>query len=446
MTWINIQQAENNSEKNIIFMPSFLSDGLSSNVQLSFGQRRIKAIVKTTTSQSIEVNDYSNPMQIYLSANLLNELLVQTEITYQLKIHDNECTIGPIIGLHLGEQQYYYHNRHMKQYIDSMHDYQSIGGLIIAFKDGSIDETENCVYGLYYHDRKKQWRYGKFPLPSVIFRRAYKTTQDLADRLYKKTNGNLFNSISLTKWDVYLKIREYQTFKEFLPETAKVINGQDVKKFLRKHSEIILKPADLSRARGICIIKTVSTETFLLFDYSNGVLLKTIVDNIKLQEFLRSGNFLNGNYIAQPYINLAKINNSPWDIRVVMQKNRKKQWQCNGIECRLAGKEHLITNISRGGSALSIREATSLSFGEQFTTVIKAKVKDAAFEFCRIMEQTNEHFAEFGLDLAFDTNQKLWFIEANTRPSFKGFKTMDLNNYYHISTAPIHYAASLAGF
>ncbi|QGS69213.1 hypothetical protein CV093_15500 [Oceanobacillus sp. 143] len=186
MTWINIQQAENNSEKNIIFMPSFLSDGLSSNVQLSFGQRRIKAIVKTTTSQSIEVNDYSNPMQIYLSANLLNELLVQTEITYQLKIHDNECTIGPIIGLHLGEQQYYYHNRHMKQYIDSMHDYQSIGGLIIAFKDGSIDETENCVYGLYYHDRKKQWRYGKFPLPSVIFRRAYKTTQDLADRLYKK--------------------------------------------------------------------------------------------------------------------------------------------------------------------------------------------------------------------------------------------------------------------
>ncbi|QGS69943.1 hypothetical protein CV093_15505 [Oceanobacillus sp. 143] len=124
--------------------------------------------------------------------------------------------------------------------------------------------------------------------------------------MIQKTNGNLFNSISLTKWDVYLKIREYQTFKEFLPETAKVINGQDVKKFLRKHSEIILKPADLSRARGICIIKTVSTETFLLFDYSNGVLLKTIVDNIKLQEFLRSGNFLNGNYIAQPYINLAK--------------------------------------------------------------------------------------------------------------------------------------------
>jgi D-alanine-D-alanine ligase-like ATP-grasp enzyme len=56
------------------------------------------------------------------------------------------------------------------------------------------------------------------------------------------------------------------------------------------------------------------------------------------------------------------------------------------------------------------------------------------------------HFAEFGIDLAIDKDKNLWLIEANVFPSFKGFKTMDLQTYLGIRYTPFLYALSLTQF
>ena len=78
--------------------------------------------------------------------------------------------------------------------------------------------------------------------------------------------------------------------------------------------------------------------------------------------------------------------------------------------------------------------------------MMKENVKKAAFRFCQILDKTNEHFAEIGLDFACDIDKNVWFIEANTKPSFQGFQSISEKNYSYLSTAPLHYAASLAGF
>jgi hypothetical protein len=62
------------------------------------------------------------------------------------------------------------------------------------------------------------------------------------------------------------------------------------------------------------------------------------------------------------------------------------------------------------------------------------------------MDKMGEHFAEFGMDVAFDINKNLWLIEANVFPSFKGFKVMDYNNYLNIRYTPLIYAVSLTEF
>ena len=48
--------------------------------------------------------------------------------------------------------------------------------------------------------------------------------------------------------------------------------------------------------------------------------------------------------------------------------------------------------------------------------------------------------------LGIDEDKKIWIIEANVFPSFKGFKTMDHETYLKIRYAPIQYSASIAGF
>jgi glutathione synthase/RimK-type ligase-like ATP-grasp enzyme len=62
------------------------------------------------------------------------------------------------------------------------------------------------------------------------------------------------------------------------------------------------------------------------------------------------------------------------------------------------------------------------------------------------MDASGEHFAEFGIDIAIDTNKNLWLIEANVFPSFKGFKKMDRDTYLSIRYMPILYALSLTQF
>jgi hypothetical protein len=145
---------------------------------------------------------------------------------------------------------------------------------------------------------------------------------------------------------------------------------------------------------------------------------------------------------------LAKIQGSAWDIRVVMQKNIKHEWVCHGIECRLAKGGKLITNISRGGSALSISEALKLSFGSKVVpSVIKKEIIDICKQLCLRLEKEGDVFAEFGMDIAIDIHQKYWIIESNLRPSYNGFKRyMDYNNYLFLCSAPLAYAGSLAGF
>ena len=76
----------------------------------------------------------------------------------------------------------------------------------------------------------------------------------------------------------------------------------------------------------------------------------------------------------------------------------------------------------------------------------RSRSTNSARNFCLYMDTFGEHFAEFGLDIAIDTDKRLWLIEANVFPSFKGFKKMDLETYLSIRYTPLLYAASLTQF
>jgi glutathione synthase/RimK-type ligase-like ATP-grasp enzyme len=71
---------------------------------------------------------------------------------------------------------------------------------------------------------------------------------------------------------------------------------------------------------------------------------------------------------------------------------------------------------------------------------------EIAHRLCRVLDETGEHFAEWGIDLALDRSGHLWIIEANVIPTFKGFAALDGDLYRRLLAAPMRYAADLAGF
>lgn len=62
------------------------------------------------------------------------------------------------------------------------------------------------------------------------------------------------------------------------------------------------------------------------------------------------------------------------------------------------------------------------------------------------MDESDEHYAELGIDIAVDINKNIWLIEANVFPSFKGFKKIDWQTYLAIRYTSMLYALSLTRF
>lgn len=232
-----------------------------------------------------------------------------------------------------------------------------------------------------------------------------------------------------------------------LPETYEVHETETVLNHLKKYSIVILKPTDLSRGRGIFILRQKNVEDIEVIDCLKKDNKTTLIKESELEYFLRNGGFFSHHYIVQNRLELATVNGSPFDIRVIMHKSRDNRWRCSGIECRIAGMDNMISNIARGGKALSVNRTLLLAFGPGIPAAsIKKQVVEISSNICRCMDKTGELFAEFGLDIAVDKYGHLWFIEANVRPSFKGFKLMDYKNYLYICSRPIIYAVHLAGF
>ncbi len=472
MIWVKVEEIS--LKEDVIFLPQSIASQLEAEVSISFGQKRIWAQVSVLPSfMELGGEKFEKPQKIQIATCLWKKLLLVESIHLQMKIENREIKLGPVMGLLLGNKNYRYSIAHMEKYSDRFGIYPEIGGLIYAFSTETIDWQKKSVYGLYHNYFKGEWEYGVFPLPSVVYRRHFHSKEESLERLKEITDGKVFNSERLSKWELYEKLKDNKALKEFIPQTVKVKSFKDVTHILTKYKNVILKPSQLSRGRGICIIESIKDDSsqslidnssfleklksfpninkgnkkFLIFDYRNHNPLECYTVSSDMLKIFVSEEFSGKYYLIQPLLSLAKAGESLFDIRIVMQKDERGQWVHSGTECRVADSGKLITNISLGGYALSLKAALQKAFGPDVDDKrIEEKILQFCQQFCQAMDQTGEHYAEFGIDVAIDTQKKLWFIEANVFPSFKGFKKMDYDTYLTIRYRPLLYGAKLSGF
>ncbi len=79
----------------------------------------------------------------------------------------------------------------------------------------------------------------------------------------------------------------------------------------------------------------------------------------------------------------------------------------------------------------------------------EAEIEQLCVEIANKIESIyqDDHFAELGIDLAFDVKQKRFvLIEVNFRPGYKGLKLFDEDAYYRVAWSPFKYAAKMEGF
>jgi glutathione synthase/RimK-type ligase-like ATP-grasp enzyme len=434
------------SDLEIIYLPSTLSELINQDASIKFGggDPISAAVLFSDEIELSEGNTYKNPGRIRISNKLRDKLFLPESLIYQVKISNSCILVGPVIGLLMGIHTHRYNPKHMQKYSDRLGVYNQVGGLLYAFSPKSINWIKHMAYGLFYNIATAKWEYGCFPLPEVIYRRDFHSNPAYIKKLMEYTDGRLFNSYRFTKMDLYNYLSPDKGLKKYLPQTELSCNFEQVRKFIDLYQQVILKPIDLSRGRGICIIEKIDL-IYKITDYRSKYPATSILyDYGSLERFFALNQNFFDRYLIQQYLDLAKIGNSFFDIRVVMQKHKGQVWGCTGIECRVSEHSHL-TNISRGGYALTLDEALRKSFVKDCKT-LTFKIDEFCQNLCLHMDQMGHHFAEFGLDIAIDIDQNIWLIEANVFPSFRGFKKIDRQTYLSIRYTPLLYALSLTEF
>ncbi len=455
---IMVKFVEINEEIPIIRLPnqpdrSFID--MEQEQPIKFGLKQINCKLEKKGDGALWDSTDEEPMEIEISTPVIKFLHLPLEPIYQLKFAGDFLEIGPTIGFLLGDKNQLYKPKYMKKYSDRLGIYPKLGGLYIAFSPRSVNWEENIVYGLIYNPKKKAWVYRKVPIPAAIYRRNFHQDVKTIHMLNHKTNNRLFNSERFTKLDLYKRALLNSALKKHIPETHLLTNVDKLLKFIDTKTKVILKPAELSRGRGIMVIEkkqdllgeTVGKDKeYLVYDYREKFDIRHHLNKGMLLELLKQSDILDINYLYQEYIPLMRVNNCAFDVRIVMQKNEEFKWGCSGIECRVAKSGTYITNIARGGVAMTLEDlvknsAVSINYEE-----LNDQIMSICYKFCDWIDMQNGHFSEFGIDVGLDENGYPWLIEANVFPSFKGFKSLDYNHYLDIRYQPLIYATKIQGF
>lgn len=375
-------------------------------------------------------------------------LSIRPEPVYRLKVDGELLELGPVLGLLLGNRNHWYTSTYLNRESERVTEvYPHTGGPICAFSPRNVSLVDQCAYGLFYNPHRERWAFGRLPLPSAIHRRSFRCDQAVVDRLRQKTGAKIFNARRYDKWDLYTILQQDSTFRQHLPETVRVTDAQSVLALLERHPRVVLKPADLSRGRGILFVERGERSVYHLTDCrASGPARQSTLRPAQLSGLVEA-QLVGRRYLCQQRINLARINGAPFDVRVVMQRSPRGDWRCQGIECRVAGFGHILTNITQGGYALHLEDAAAAAFGPAVSpAALRRTVVQVSERLCHLLDATGELFGEFGVDIGLDEAAGVWLIENNVVPTFKGFLSLDHDLYRRLLAAPLLYANFLAGF
>jgi hypothetical protein len=122
-------------------------------------------------------------------------------------------------------------------------------------------------------------------------------------------------------------------------------------------------------------------------------------------------------YIAQQGIQLASFHDRRFDLRALVQKNRRGIWEVTGIGARIAGASSITTHVPRGGRIDDPEKLLTYSFNAERAHMLLQKTKTTALLIARQIERASgQRLGEMSMDLGIDSNGNLWFFEANSKP------------------------------
>ncbi|MFC5984965.1 YheC/YheD family protein [Marinicrinis lubricantis] len=380
-------------------------------------------------SQKHTVQIHSTPKQtgIGIPASLASQLGLKQGMTVcgKYKARTNSLHIGPLIAVmmsrtYAAEGQPFASNTAFCEELSEA--IRMRGGVVYFITPSNIEKRSHSIQAKFYQNG---WKSGTFPLPDAVYNRLtsrrYEGMRAVKQFIHetKQRGFHVFNEKYLDKTEVFSTLYKDALVHKYMPESHLFKNFTMLKHMLSRHRTVYLKPISGSLGKGIIRITKASANKYVC--HTSSVNRASRTEYVRLTKCFAAiaGKLKSRKYQIQQGISLITVGGRPVDFRALVQKNNTGKWRVISIVARIAGSDHVVSNLARGGTLSKVTYALSHSnLPSSLIARVSSGLKQAAVDISASLEKhLEEHFAEFGVDLGVDTSGKVWLIEVNSKPS-----------------------------
>ncbi|TVX92319.1 YheC/YheD family protein [Paenibacillus agilis] len=330
---------------------------------------------------------------------------------------------------------------------------QDQGAFVCFFTPDHIQDHVNSITAWVH--RSGNWMKTEMPIPNIVNNRltSRKTenkpsVQHFMKEVKQRYQSSIFNEKFLDKTEVFDALKHDQNVAKYLPESYLLKSFNTLKTMCSRHPQVFLKPARGSLGKGIVRISRSEDNSFYaMYSTVNGTRKQHFPSLLKLFSSL-TGKMKTNRYQIQQGLQLMENEGRPVDFRALVQKNAANEWSITSIVARTAGTQHFVSNLARGGTLSTVKDAvTKSNLAPNSRTDVYLRLKNASLEIAQGIDMhIPAHFGELGIDLAVDTSGKVWLIEVNSKPSKNDNTPLQENKIRPSVRKVVEYARYLSGF
>ncbi|WP_339257227.1 YheC/YheD family protein [Paenibacillus sp. FSL R5-0749] len=212
-----------------------------------------------------------------------------------------------------------------------------------------------------------------------------------------------------SKWRKTAALMKYPVAAVHIPQT-KAFNSGNLLHMLSRYGMVYVKP--IVGGGGYGVIRVSASGGAYRYTH-----MKTTRSFASFSQMYRSLVRVKARrrYLIQQGIHLATIQGRPVDYRVKVVKT-DRGWVFRSLVGRLARPGLCVTNLSKGGTMLSGRQALSLSLPHISGRHKRREMRSLTLTCTYIMERQFPGVGQLGFDYGLDYSGKIWILEVNTRP------------------------------
>lgn len=384
----------------------------------------------------------SNSNTMYLSNKAFNDLThYHGESLCLLFTSPTNLVLGPMVGMSVSDNTI--------TRINELYEMQKLAQLALekgvffyCFRLDRIDWDNQSVEAFYFNPQSNAWESKPLPFPEVLYDMATYPF-DLEKRQMAKEANKLLRLIPdlqpinakryFGKWETYTAVTFFDQGKNCVPFTEQ-FDPLTLKNFLTQYEFCFVKSNFGSYGKEVFRVEK-KDEQFSCSTGGENVETWSFDNEDSLYSFLTEQ--LGDNCVIQKGVNLNKLNNLIFDMRVLAQKNLYGKWEISTINFRIAPEGAVVTNFAAGAHEIVVAPEDELPH----PLLSWQKIRDFSYDMLLALEATFGTLGEVGLDVALDEDGKLWLLEANSKPNTIGYNQVTTEEVLsQVHGLPLDYA------